>query len=94
MLTLRDCLDFCDLSEDVVDAIAEHDHLPPILATELATCLAAAPGGMHVIHRYLRDNAAASTNCRDCWRRESRNSALAQFEQAHPEVKGLGALPM
>ncbi len=87
MLTLRDCLDFCDLSEDLVDAIAEHDHLPPILATELATCLAGAPGGLLVIHSYLRDNAAASQHCRDCDRRERVAETLVRFEQAHPEMQ-------
>lgn len=87
MLTLQDCLDFCDVSEDIVDAIAEHDHLPPILAAELATCLACAPGGMHVIHRYLCDNAAASQRCRDGHRRDRVAAQLQSFEQAHPEVR-------
>jgi hypothetical protein len=93
MLTLRDCLDFCDLSEDVVEAIAEHDHLPPILAAELATCLAAAPGGMHVIHRYMCDNAAASAHRGDGGRQERRTGTLARFEADHPEVRpGSGRL--
>lgn len=87
MLTLRDCLDFCDLPEDLVDAIAEHDHLPPILAAELATCLAGSPGGLHVIHSYLRDNAAASRHCRDCERRDRIAETLVRFERAYPEVR-------
>lgn len=89
MLTLQDCLDFCEVPEEIVDAIAEHDHMPTILAAELATCLTCAPGGLHVIHRYLCDNAAASMRCRDTCRRERVAAALNHFEKAHPELTTL-----
>jgi hypothetical protein len=33
MITLEDCIAFCDLTEEEVLAIAEHEHLPEIAAT-------------------------------------------------------------
>ena len=39
MLTLKDCIAFCDLTEDEVKAIAEHERVPEIVAIELGQCL-------------------------------------------------------
>ncbi len=39
MLSLQDCLDMCELSEDEVLAIAHHEHLPEITAAALGHCL-------------------------------------------------------
>jgi len=35
MLTREDCLALCELSEDEVAAIAEHEHVPEIVAMEM-----------------------------------------------------------
>jgi hypothetical protein len=39
MITLEDCIAFCGLTEEEVLAIAEHEHLPEIVATALAEYL-------------------------------------------------------
>jgi len=39
MLSLRDCLDMCELSEEEVLAIAHREHLPEITAAALGHCL-------------------------------------------------------
>jgi len=36
MLSLKDCLDFCDLDCSGIEAIAEHEHIPVIVAAELS----------------------------------------------------------
>lgn len=36
MLTWRDFLDYCDLTEEEVATIAHDEHLPPIAAAQLA----------------------------------------------------------
>ena len=56
MLTLRDCIDFCDLTEDEIDAIAEHEHVPEIIAVEIAQYLAHLPKGTDTIRRFIRDD--------------------------------------
>ena len=39
MLTIQDCIALCDLTEDEVEAIAEHEHIPEMLAAELGAYL-------------------------------------------------------
>ena len=39
MLTYQECLDMCDLDPAEVDAIAEHEHLDPMLALALGQYL-------------------------------------------------------
>ena len=39
MITLLDCIDLCGLDEDEVAAISEHEHVPEIAATALASYL-------------------------------------------------------
>ena len=44
MITIEDCLALSDLTEEEIDAIAEHEHLPEIIAAELGNYLAHRPG--------------------------------------------------
>ncbi len=39
MIALEDCIGLCGLTEEEVLAIAEHEHLPEIVATALAQYL-------------------------------------------------------
>ena len=43
MLTSEDCLAFCALSEEEIDAIAEHEHLGETVALELGSYLIEGP---------------------------------------------------
>lgn len=56
MLTFNDCLDFSELTEDVILAIAEHEHMPDIVAAELGCCLLKTEDGIGVIKRYLLED--------------------------------------
>ena len=58
MLTLKDCCDFCALTEDEVDAIADHEHLPEISAAELGGSLLKSKEGIGEIHRFMREDIA------------------------------------
>ena len=40
MLTYQDCLGLSGFTEDEIEAIAEHEHVPEIIAIELANYLA------------------------------------------------------
>jgi hypothetical protein len=59
MLTLEDCIALCGLSEEEVRAIAEHEHIPEIAATELARYLTCDPGGELCIKSMIRDDILA-----------------------------------
>lgn len=84
MLTLQDCLDMCGLSPEVVDAIAEHEHLPSILAAEMGECLCASPSGRALIHRFILDGVADAMRRHDTPRLARMEAALTQFRRAHP----------
>jgi len=60
MITIEDCLALSDLTEEEIDAIAEHEHLPAIIAAELGNCLAHLPGGIDHIRSMIRDDIAAA----------------------------------
>lgn len=53
MLTREDCLALCELSEDEVAAIAEHEHIPEVVAMELAQYLCHTPDGEARIRRMI-----------------------------------------
>ncbi len=56
MLTIEDCIALCDLTEAEVDAIAEHEHLPEIVAAELGHYLIHTPDGCPRIRRMMIDD--------------------------------------
>lgn len=56
MLTLEDCIAFCDLTEDEILAIAEHENVPEIVAAEIGTDLLKSSQGIFQIEYFIRDN--------------------------------------
>ncbi|MEO1250685.1 MAG: hypothetical protein AAFW76_12755 [Pseudomonadota bacterium] len=65
MLTFKDCVGLCDLTEDEVDAISHHEHLPGIVALELGDFLLHQPRGAACLRRLLEDNIAQAAARRD-----------------------------
>jgi len=60
MLTLQDCIAFSDLTLEEIDAIAEHEHLPPTIAAELGCYLVHCPNGRQAIRSMIRDDIEAA----------------------------------
>jgi hypothetical protein len=60
MLTWEDCLALSCFSEDVIDAIAEHEHVPEMVALELAEYLVHADDGIPRLKRMILDDIAAA----------------------------------
>jgi len=56
MLSLTDCLDFCDLRKEEIEAIAEHEHIPLIIAAELGCELVRTPMGVSLLEDMFLDN--------------------------------------
>lgn len=55
-LTYEDCLALCDLSEDEIRAIAEHENLTEIAALELGQYLLMMPDGERRIRHMILDD--------------------------------------
>ncbi len=53
MITLDDCYGFCELDKDEVEAIAEHEQLPEIVALELAQDLIHQEHGIERLHNMI-----------------------------------------
>ena len=56
MLTIDDCIALSDLTEQEIDAIAEHEHVPEMLAVEMGCCLVHCADGQRRIASFIRDD--------------------------------------
>ena len=56
MITLEDCIGFCDLTEEEVLAIAEHEHLSEIAAAALARFLLSQEHGSEKVRNMIIDD--------------------------------------
>ncbi|MBP2303272.1 hypothetical protein [Azospirillum picis] len=85
MLTIIDCIALSDLTEAEIDAIAEHEHLPEMVAVEMGHCLAHCPGGPGRIAHFIADDIADA-----CARGRAAHAVdlmhtLQEFMTAHPQ---------
>jgi hypothetical protein len=87
MLCLEDCLALCDLTEDEVLAIAQHEHIPEIVAAELGNSLVRTPDGELLIKAMIRDDIAAATAQGDRARGLALKLVLRTFILQHPKCE-------
>lgn len=83
MLTLEDCIGLCDLSEEEIAAIAEHEHIPEIIAAELGNYLIHEPGGGLAIKRIILDDIESARAHNDLARVLRLRLVLRHFVQTH-----------
>src|SRR5689334_12701095 len=88
MLTIDDCIAMCGLTEQEVDAIAQHEHLPEIVAVELGNYLSRTAEGERQIQHMIEDDIA------DCLQAGHREQAallkvvLCQYLKLHSKACG------
>lgn len=87
MLTLQDCVDMCDIDEDEILAIAEHEHVPEIIAAEMAQYVVHAPDGIPNIRRIILEDISNAEVHGDVEHAEKLKSVLKHFIAMHPELK-------
>lgn len=56
MLTYQDCLALCELTPQEIAAIAEHEHVPEIIALELGNYLCKTSAGQARLHAMIVDD--------------------------------------
>lgn len=93
MLTFDDCLGLCELTEEEVAAIAEHEHLPMIVAAELGNYIIHSPDGALRIKRIIVDDIRAAASLRDLAHVLALKLVLRHFVERHPECKGKAGAP-
>lgn len=84
MLSLQDCLALCELSEDEVLAIAQHEHIPEIAAAELGNYLVRTAEGERRIKSIIRDDIAEARAGGDRSRELALKLMLRNFVLQHP----------
>ena len=83
MLTFDDCLAMCGLSEEEVRAIAEHEHLPPIVALELGDCLIHGKDGELLVSHMVIEDIRAAERRGDLLRAAQLKQTLRHFIEEH-----------
>ena len=56
MISREDIVGLCGLTEEELDAVAEHEHAPDVAAAALAAYLLGSPGGALRIVEMIRDD--------------------------------------
>ena len=56
MLCYQDCVELSDLTEEEIEAIAQHEHLPEMAALELGSYMVHTDEGIPMIKRIILDD--------------------------------------
>jgi hypothetical protein len=83
MLTYDDCLGLCALSEEEIQAIAEHEHIPEIVALELGNHLIRGPGGELLVSHMVIDDIRAAERRGDLVHAAQLKKALRHLIERH-----------
>ena len=83
MLTYEECLEMSELSADEIAAIAEHEHMDPMIAVALGHYLITHDGEQR-IQRFIIDDIERAKRCGDREKQALLNSALQHFIATHP----------
>ncbi len=92
MITFQDCLGLCDCDRDEIRAIAEHEHLPEIVALELSEYLVHLPKGAPIIRQMILDDIDVALEMGEVRRAHKLQLALQHFSDSHPDEKPTGKL--
>lgn len=87
MLTLKDVIGLCELTEGEVRAIAEHEHLPDVVAAELGNYLVHCDDGIPHIKQMIIDDIEGAEQRGDDARTLELKATLKHFIDTHPFAK-------
>lgn len=84
MLSIRDCLDYCDLTDEDVAIIAEHHDIPEAAAAQIACGLVQTREGTLMLTQFMLDLVDHAEECGDGIRAKRFRDACARFIASHP----------
>ncbi len=84
MLSIRDCLDYCDLTEEEVLLIAEHEDIPDAAAAQLCCGLVQTPEGVLALTHYMLELIERANACGDARKANLAASVCERFMKDHP----------
>lgn len=83
MLSIRDCLDYCNLTDEDVTLLAEHEAIPKIAAAQLMCGLVQTPEGVLIVTRYMQELAENAHRRGDFEKAQHTRRICARFISAH-----------
>jgi hypothetical protein len=89
MLTLQDCIAYCQLTAAEVEAIADHEHLPDLPALELGDYIIHGKDGERKIKRIIVDDLEDAVARGDEKAEKKYRNLLRQFIETHPSVRDI-----
>ena len=87
MISREDCIAMCGLSEEEVDALSEHEHIPEIAATALANYLLHQPHGGEKIRAMIIDDIHKALDDGRVKHASELFMALRHFLSEHPDAR-------
>ena len=86
MLSVRDCLDYCDLTEDDVALVAEHEQISDNIALQLVCSLVQTPEGVLALSMSMEEMIESAARIGDHAKAERAARVYAHFSRRHPVV--------
>lgn len=87
MISYEDCVALCGLSRDEIAAIAEHQHVPEVVAAALAQYLLSKDHGPEFIRDMIVDDIRTAQKSGDKPHVQELLHALHHFLRDHPEAR-------
>lgn len=84
MLAMQDLLDYCDLDEGEIKAIAEHEHIPLVVAAEMGECLLSSPEGVCKLHTMIAENMERAMQCGKFQHVKELETTYQHLQRTHP----------
>lgn len=86
MLTYEDCIGLCGLTDEEVEALSVHEHIPEIIAAELGSYLIERADGERFIAAAIVDDLEAARQAGDREAIDRYEGVLKHFLATHPKV--------
>ena len=86
MLSFEDCVGLSDLDEEEIAAIAEHEHVPEIVAAEMGCWLVHDPKGEARIEHIIEDDIEAARHHGHPQEARHWKEVLDHFAANHPHA--------
>lgn len=90
MLTLEDCIALSELNEEEIAAIAEHEHIPEIVAAEYGNYLLHSASGVPMLKRMILDDIKAAERRGDLKHALHLRLVLRHFILTHRDLRTTG----
>lgn len=85
MLTYQEVIEFSGLTVEEIDAIAEHEHVPELVAAEMGHYLLECPDGVPCIKRIILDDIAMAERSGHTEHALQLKQVLKHFIRTHPQ---------